>query len=221
MRAEYILFDLDGTIIKSDSGITKSFQAALSYFGIREKNIEILKSFVGPPLHESFMNHYQFTDEMYEKALKVFRKYYMEKGIYECELYPDVVECLRALRESGRKLYIATSKPEPQAKKVIRHLGIEKYFQMIGGADGDRNTSRATKAAVIDYVLKENKIYNIEKVLMVGDRSHDIIGAKANGLLSAGLLYGYGTREELESAGADKIYENIRELKEYILGREL
>ncbi|MDO4787677.1 MAG: HAD-IA family hydrolase [Johnsonella sp.] len=219
MDAKHIFFDLDGTLIKSDPGICRSFQAALSHFGIREEE-ENLKKFIGPPLHESFQNHYHFADAMYEKALKIFRAYYIEKGVYECDLYPGIEALLSELSKEGKRIYLATSKPEPQAIRILEYFKLSGYFTFIGGADGDRDTSRATKAAVIAHVMKETGLEQREEILMVGDRSHDIRGAKANKISSAGVLYGYGQRSELEEAGADMICETVSALRACILGKK-
>lgn len=217
MDAKHIFFDLDGTLIKSEQGICKSFQVALAHFGIREDE-ENLKKMIGPPLHESFRKHYNLIGARYEEALEIFRGYYIEKGVYECELYPGIRRLLSKLCGEGKRLYLATSKPEPQAVQILEHFNLEGRFSFIGGADGDRDTSRSTKAAVISYVMKEAGLKERDRILMVGDRSYDIKGAKENKIASAGVLYGYGKRAELEQAGADLICETVSELEQSILG---
>lgn len=213
MKQKHILFDLDGTIVRSDPGITKGVQKSLEYFGIYEK-IEELKKFVGPPMVESYTEFYNLTLEQYEKALSIFHAYYKTVGIFECELYEGIEEMLQILSKDN-KLYIATSKPETEAKRVIDHFGLNKYFTFIGGADGDFNTKRATKTAVIEYVLESNGIMDKSSAIMVGDKSHDIVGAFNAGLKSVAVLYGYGTVDEFEAA--DYIVKNVQDLRDMFL----
>ena len=213
MKQKHILFDLDGTIVKSDLGITKGVQKSLEHFGINEK-LEDLKKFVGPPMVESYTNFYGFSLKQYEEALDVFHDYYRSVGIFECELYEGIEEMLDSLSKEY-KLYVATSKPEREAKRVIEHFGLDKYFTFVGGSDGDFNTKRATKTAVIEYVLETNKIMDRGFAIMVGDKSHDIVGAGNAGLKSIGVLYGYGSLEEFE--GANYIVKNVEDLRDMFL----
>ena len=213
MKQKHILFDLDGTIVKSDLGITKGVQKSLEHFGINEK-LEDLKKFVGPPMVESYTNFYGFSLKQYEEALDVFHDYYRTVGIFECELYDGIEEMLDSLSREY-KLYVATSKPEREARRVIEHFGLDKYFTFVGGSDGDFNTKRATKTAVIEYVLETNKIMDRGFAIMVGDKSHDIVGAGNAGLKSIGVLYGYGDLEEFE--GANYIVKNVEDLRDMFL----
>ena len=195
MKQKHILFDLDGTIVRSDLGITKGVQKSLKHFGIYEE-LDDLKKFVGPPM------------------LDVFHDYYRSVGIFECELYEGIEEMLDSLSKEY-KLYVATSKPEREARRVIEHFGLDKYFTFVGGSDGDFNTKRATKTAVIEYVLETNKIMDRGFAIMVGDKSHDIVGAGNAGLKSVGVLYGYGDLEEFE--GANYIVKNVEDLRDMFL----
>lgn len=213
MKQKHILFDLDGTIVRSDLGITKGVQKSLEHFGIYEE-IDDLKKFVGPPMVESYTNFYGFSLEQYKEALDVFHDYYRTVGIFECELYDGIEEMLDSLSKEY-KLYVATSKPEREAKRVIEHFGLDKYFTFVGGSDGDFNTKRATKTAVIEYVLETNKIMDRGFAIMVGDKSHDIVGAGNAGLKSIGVLYGYGGLEEFE--GANYIVKNVEDLRDMFL----
>lgn len=213
MKQKHILFDLDGTIVRSDLGITKGVQKSLEHFGIYEE-LDDLKKFVGPPMVESYTNFYGFSLEQYKEALDVFHDYYRTVGIFECELYDGIEEMLESLSKEY-KLYVATSKPEREAKRVIEHFGLDKYFTFVGGSDGDFNTKRATKTAVIEYVLETNKIMDRGFAIMVGDKSHDIVGAGNAGLKSIGVLYGYGGLEELESA--NYIVRNVEDLRDMFL----
>ena len=213
MKQKHILFDLDGTIVRSDLGITKGVQKSLEHFGIYEE-IDDLKKFVGPPMVESYTNFYGFSLEQYKEALDVFHDYYRTVGIFECELYDGIEEMLDSLSKEY-KLYVATSKPEREARRVIEHFGLDKYFTFVGGSDGDFNTKRATKTAVIEYVLETNKIMDRGFAIMVGDKSHDIVGAGNAGLKSIGVLYGYGSLEEFE--GANYIVKNVEDLRDMFL----
>ncbi|EJZ69690.1 MAG: HAD-IA family hydrolase [Lachnoanaerobaculum sp.] len=213
MKQKHILFDLDGTIVRSDLGITKGVQKSLEHFGIYEE-LDDLKKFVGPPMVESYTNFYGFSLEQYKEALDVFHDYYRTVGIFECELYDGIEEMLDSLSKEY-KLYLATSKPEREAKRVIEHFGLDKYFTFVGGSDGDFNTKRATKTAVIEYVLETNKIMDRGFAIMVGDKSHDIVGAGNAGLKSIGVLYGYGGLEEFE--GANYIVKNVEDLRDMFL----
>ena len=213
MKQKHILFDLDGTIVRSDLGITKGVQKSLEHFGIYEE-LDDLKKFVGPPMVESYTNFYGFSLEQYKEALDVFHDYYRTVGIFECELYDGIEEMLDSLSKEY-KLYVATSKPEREAKRVIEHFGLDKYFTFVGGSDGDFNTKRDTKTAVIEYVLETNKIMDRGFAIMVGDKSHDIVGAGNAGLKSIGVLYGYGGLEEFE--GANYIVKNVEDLRDMFL----
>lgn len=213
MKQKHILFDLDGTIVRSDLGITKGVQKSLEHFGIYEE-LDDLKKFVGPPMVESYTNFYGFSLEQYKEALDVFHDYYRSVGIFECELYEGIEEMLDSLSKEY-KLYVATSKPEREARRVIEHFGLDKYFIFVGGSDGDFNTKRATKTAVIEYVLETNKIMDRGFAIMVGDKSHDIVGAGNAGLKSIGVLYGYGSLEEFE--GANYIVKNVEDLRDMFL----
>lgn len=213
MKQKHILFDLDGTIVRSAPGITKGVQKSLEQFEIYEEP-ENLKKFVGPPMVESYTQFYGFTIEQYEQALEVFHKYYKTVGIFECELYNGIENMLAVLSKEYR-LYIATSKPETEARKVIAHFGLDKYFTFVGGADGDFNTKRATKAAVIEYVLESNDIKDRDLAIMVGDKSHDIVGASNTGLRSIGVTYGYGSLDELSNA--NYIVKDVNDLRDMFL----
>ena len=213
MKQKHILFDLDGTIVRSDPGITRGVQKSLEQFGIYEEP-ENLKKFVGPPLVESYTKLYGLSLLQYEKALEIFLEYYRSTGIFECELYEGIEEMLKVLSVEYR-LYIATSKPEKEARRVIEHFGLDKYFTFVGGSDGDFNTKRSTKAAVIEYVLKSNNIEDKTAAIMVGDKVHDIVGANTVGLKSIGILYGYGSMEEFDKA--NYIVRTVDDLREMFI----
>ncbi len=212
---QYLLLDLDGTITDPMIGITSSVEYALSYFNIKVSRLEELCPFIGPPLIDSFKEFYNFTDEQAQIALKKYREYFTTKGIFENSVYDGIEEFLQSQINQGRKLMLATSKPEPFAKQILEHFKLDHYFSFIGGATLDG--TRSTKTDVIRYVLETNHITDLSDTIMIGDRKHDIEGAKNNGIASIGVLYGYGDKAELEKAGADYIVADINELTTIIL----
>ena len=210
---QYLLFDLDGTLTDPMVGITSSVQYALEKFGVRVRYLKELIPFIGPPLAESFQKFYGFSKEDAERAIQYYREYYAPKGIFENEVYEGISEMLAHLTEAGFTLLVATSKPTVFAKKVLKHFGMEDYFSFVGGSELDG--SRTKKAEVISYILKICGI-RAKEAIMIGDRRHDIEGGKACGLESVGVLYGYGTEQELTEAGADHIIRTVAELEDYL-----
>lgn len=215
MKKKYILFDLDGTLSDSAEGITKSVAYALEKFGISE-DYRNLGFFVGPPLVDMFMEKYNMTEADAFTALKFFRERFEEKGIYENSAYDGVEEMLSKLSGGGKKLIVATSKPEKFARIIIERYGFTKYFTFVGGAAMDE-TTRINKEQVIDYCLCKCGITDINDCIMVGDRFHDVEGASKHGIKTVGVLYGYGTRDELLGAGAVNVCETPDELCRYLL----
>lgn len=213
-KYDIFFFDLDGTITDSSLGITNSVMYALKKYGIEEKDRSRLYRFIGPPLNFSFREYYGFSEEEAWEAVKYYREYYQDTGIFENRVYDGFEEMLKELKAAGKKMIVATSKPEPYARRIIEHFGLSGYFDYVAGMelDGDRGT----KTEVIRYALKKCCIKDTEKVLMVGDREHDVTGAKETGLACLGVLYGFGTREELEEAGADYIAEKPGDILRFI-----
>lgn len=207
-----VFFDLDGTITESGTGITKSVAYALQKQGIVETDQAKLNLFVGPPLLQSFQDYYGFTPEQARKGVEDYREYYAVKGIFENRVYDGVEPMLRTLRDAGRRCVLATAKPEHYAVLILEHFGLDRYFEAVCGATMDER--RTNKTEVIAYALRKT---GVTQAVMVGDREHDILGAKAYGLASVGVLYGYGSREELEAAGADRIAASPREAAQLIL----
>ncbi len=207
MKKANILFDLDGTLSDPMIGITKSVQYALARFGIKANDLRELLGFIGPPLKGSFQNFYGFSDAQATEAVEIYREYFSKTGLFENEIYPGIPQLLKALTQQGKKLYLATSKPTVFATQILEHFSISQYFSFVGGSllSGER----VEKEDVIRYVLEENKIKK-ETAVMIGDRSFDIEGAKACGISSIGVLYGYGSRGEFIKA--DAIAETVTEL---------
>lgn len=205
---KYILFDLDGTLTDAADGITNSVKYSLKKFDIEETDESKLRKFLGPPLLMSFREIYGFTPEQAEKAIEYYREYFTPHGIFENEVYDGIPELLKYLKEQGKTLIVATSKPEPFAKKIIEHFSLAKYFDMVAGSNMDN--TRCKKAQVIEYAINTLGIKSREQAVMVGDREHDIIGAMQTGIKSIGVLYGYASAGELEKAGADFIARTPR-----------
>ena len=205
MKYQTILFDLDGTLTDPGEGITRSVAYALESFGIHVPDRKVLYPFIGPPLLDSFMEFYGFSQEKARQAIEKYREYFGRQGIFENELYPGVPEALEQLKKAGARLVLATNKPEPYAKEILDHFHLMGYFDFLSGSQLDGTRSR--KGEVIAHALHHCGKGPAEKALMVGDRKHDVQGALENHIPCAGVLYGYGSREELEQAGAQWIVE--------------
>ena len=216
-KYDTVLFDLDGTLTDPGMGITNSVIYALERFEIAVADRSELYCFIGPPILDSFEKYYGFTKEDAKKAVKYYREYYTEKGIYENLLYEGVRPMLKRISENGMKILLATSKPEPFAKQILIHFGIIDSFDLVSGALLDE--TRTAKDAVIAHALAASGV-SAESAVMVGDRKYDIIGAKKNHLASVGVLYGYGSREELQCAGADRLANDISDLETILLSRK-
>ena len=215
MNQTYILFDLDGTLTDPGMGITNSVMHALAHFGITVTDRSELYRFIGPPLIDSFMDYYGLTEDEAVEAVVVYREYFADKGWVENTVYEGIEEMLSELVTAGKVLLVATSKPQIFADKILIHFGLDKYFTHICGValQAPRGYS---KADVIREALAKAGVVDLTTAVMVGDRHHDIDGAKAVGLDSIGVLYGYGDRAEHEAAGADAIVESVAELRKLI-----
>ncbi len=207
---EVALFDLDGTLIDSGEGITNSVAYSLRKFGIEIKDKTELYRFIGPPLHESYEKFYGFSKEKAKTAVEYYREYYREKGIFENQVYEGVEELLKTLYDAGKLLIVATSKPKLFAEQILNYLDLAKYFTYIAGANMDGTMTK--KAEVIQYALTTADVSDFSKAVMIGDREHDILGAKAVGVDAIGVLFGYGDYEELKNAGADYIVKKAEEI---------
>ena len=212
---KYILFDLDGTITDPMLGITKSVKYALNKFDIEVENLDDLCKFIGPPLKDSFMNFYGFNEEDALKAITFYREYFSVTGLYENVVYENFEDMLIALKEQNKSLIIATSKPTVFAEKILEHFNLKKYFDFIAGSNLDN--TRTKKADVISYALEQQGLTEASEMIMIGDREHDVIGAKALGIESIGVLHGYGSYEELSNSGATYIVKDVKELKSLLM----
>ena len=214
MKYKTIFFDLDGTITDSAPGIMNSIKYALEKNHLPMLSEEQLRSFIGPPLRGQFCKVCGLADEESARMVEDYREYYRDKGIFGNNVYDGVIEMLEKLRKKGFRLAIATSKPEKYAKIIMDHFHLTKYFACVAGMEMDGG--RGTKAQVITYALEKNDITDKSKVLMIGDREHDVIGALENGLDCLGILYGFGSRKEFEEAGADYIRENVEDILQFV-----
>lgn len=208
-----VLFDLDGTLTDPAEGITNSVAYALERYGIRVEDKKSLYSFIGPPLNDSFMQYYGFSPEKAMEAIGVYREYFRDRGIFENEVYEGIPELLDRIKKSGRKIVLATSKPEEFAVRILEHFDLIGYFDVVAGASMDEKRNK--KGDVIKYAMEKGG-FSAEGAVMIGDREHDIFGAVENGLPSIGVLYGYGDRKELEAAGAAYIAEAVKDIFELL-----
>lgn len=207
---QHILFDLDGTITDPKEGITNAVLYALDKLNITCDDKESLTSFIGAPLVKEFENRFNLSNDDANKALEYYREYYKDKGIFECKLFDKIENLFIHLKDSDKKIYLATSKVTPFAIDLLNHFNIFNYFTFIGGSTLDG--TRSTKDDVIEYVIKENGLTDLDSLVMIGDKSFDSIGAHANGIECVGVLYGYGTKEEHIENNADYIVSTIDEL---------
>lgn len=212
---QYVLFDLDGTLTNPGLGITNSVMYALRKFGINVSDRSQLYPFIGPPLRDSFRVYYGFSDEQCERAVRYYREYFKKSGMYENEVYDGINELLTRLKASGRSLVVATSKPEVFALEILRHFDLYRYFNFVAGAT--LNDVRNQKADIIKYALETLNITEKSSAIMIGDRKHDIIGARETGLDSIGVLYGYGTCDELKDSGATYIADTSADIWNKVL----
>ena len=211
----YILFDLDGTLTDPGEGITRSVAHALRHFGIEVTDRTTLYPFIGPPLLDSFRRYYGFSDEQAAQAVGWFREYFETTGLFENTVYPGVPEMLAALTAAGKRLVLATSKPEVFARRILEHFSLASYFTYIAGANMDETRTR--KADVVAYALESAGVADASRAVMVGDREYDVLGAREAGLSTVGVLYGYGSRAELEQAGAIAIASSVDQLQAVLL----
>ncbi len=206
----YYLFDFDGTLCDTTSGIFNSIIYALDCYGIKETDLKKLEYFVGPPLFESFKTVYGVSDEDANWLIAKYRERYKTKASEESEIYDGIKELLKRLKQSDKKVAIASSKPKIFVEEISKHHGIEKYYDFIAAEDFKNNHS--SKQELINTCLKFFGNPDKAEVIMVGDRFYDINGAKSVGVDSAGAVYGFGTKEELTKAGADYILNSPEDL---------
>ncbi|MBP3489637.1 MAG: HAD hydrolase-like protein [Roseburia sp.] len=211
-----VLFDLDGTIINSEEGITRCVQYALRAYGIEEPDRKKLLCFIGPPLDPVFRERYGMTDEEAWQAVEKYRERFDVKGIFECCLYDGVREAIVRLKEAGYVLALASSKPETACERILEHFSLRQYFDEVVGSTLDGSIS--TKQEVLEELGRRMADCQIGKdeMCLIGDTKYDAAGAKAFGIRCIGVGYGFGTKEELLSAGAEAVFDQIEEVERYI-----
>ena len=212
---KYIFFDLDGTLTDSKEGIFNCLRYAFETLGDPVPEEAVLRKFIGPPLQDGFQEYYGFSEAQADEAVLYYRERFRNVGIFENGVYDGIEEMLKAAKQSGKKLALATSKPQHFAEIIMNHYGLAQYIDVLVGSRGDGQT----KADVIRQVFVEAGLDETTKkqAIMVGDRLHDIEGAKECGIDSLGVRFGYAKENELENAGADYIVATPQELKEFIL----
>ena len=215
MKYETILFDLDGTLTDPALGITSGVAYALDAFGNKYESLKSLEEFIGPPLREHFMEYCSVSRETAEEYVKKYREYYSVTGLYENKVYPGIENMLKALKNNGKKVVLATSKPEKFAKIILDHFKLSEYFDFIAGAL--MSNTRTKKDEVIAYALENIGGVDIERTIMVGDRMHDVEGAAKFGISTIGVTYGYGSQKELTDSGAAYVVDTVEQLTELLL----
>ena len=208
------LFDLDGTLTDPEEGITRCVAYALAHFGIEVSELRSLRKFIGPPLKDSFMEFYGLSEPDALAAIDKYRERFSAIGIFENRLYPGIESVLSQLCGDGLTLAVASSKPEVYVKQILEHFNLSRFFTAVCGSELDGR--RTDKAEVISYALAALSSPPAADCVMVGDRMHDIIGARKNSLRSVGVLYGFGSRVELLQAGADRLAEAVSDVYDAI-----
>lgn len=214
-KYKYCLFDLDGTLTDPAPGITASVAYALEMFGIEVSERAELNKFIGPPLVYSFKTYFGFTDDMAKQALLYYRERFSAGGLYENEIYPGIAELLKNIKVGGGKVILATSKPEEFAAMILEHFDILKHFEFVAGNTLDE--TRPEKRQVIEHIINNYPDISSENTVMVGDREYDVLAAKEFSLPSVGVLFGYGSLEELKTAGADMLAEDVPALSALLI----
>ena len=215
---QYIFWDLDGTIMDTYEGISKGMQYALAYFGIREEDENVLRTFIGPPLRQSIPEKYPLNARQTEVAVDKYREFYHDGGMFLCRPYPGVEAVLRNMARKDVIQAVTSSKPEVMCRKILKHFGLEDCFDEIVGASLDGKID--TKEAVLEEAVRRLKLTDLSRAVLIGDTKYDVQGAKALGIDCIGITYGFGTRRELETYGADVIFDTIEETERYLNGGE-
>ena len=214
---QYLLFDLDGTLTNPKEGITKSVQYALRHFGIEVADPDTLTPYIGPPLIPSFMEFHGLTQEQALESLQVYRKRFESVGLFENEVLDGVPEMLCSLKQKGRYVAVASSKPEAYVRRILEHFDLLQFFDEVVGASMDEKLS-AKKDIIGEALRRMGKSPGDQDVLMVGDRMHDVEGAKLCGLDSLGVYTGFAPEGELEEAGATYVFHTIKEMADFLAG---
>lgn len=213
---QYILYDLDGTLTDPREGITKSVQYALAKMGIEEPDLSALEHFIGPPLYDEFRRCYDFDDVQAKQAVAAYRERFSVDGWKENILFDGVPAMLKTLRAAGKTLAIASSKPTLFVEKILELFEIASYFDVVSGATLDGSIS--TKAQVVEQALTLLSVKDRKSAVLVGDRMHDVEGARSCGIDCVGVTFGFGGLQELQQAGAKYIVQDFAELMHLLAG---
>ena len=211
-----ILFDLDGTLIDSSEGITKSTQYALAHYGIIENDLSKFYKFIGPPLVASFKKYYDFPEEQAVEAVAVYRERYNKIGLFECSLYPGVRECIEKLKAQGYLIGMASSKPEVSCRRILEHFGILELFDDVVGATFDGRID--TKEEVLNEVMHRGRDGPKDGMCLIGDTMVDVEGANQVGIRTVAVNFGFGNVQEMVEAGAVAVCDDMEELPEIVAG---
>ena len=211
------LFDLDGTLTQSEFGILASAKYALEKFGIYEADEKKLKRFIGPPLYVSFSEFYGLTGADGEEAVRLYREVYEAENFKNAPVYDGIPDALAALKDAGASLMVVTSKPQEMAERVVEHVGLKPYFDTIVGPG--REMLSPSKTVLIERALS---LADLDKknAVMIGDRKFDMEGAVGAGIDSIGVLYGYGSKDELEKAGAKFFAETPAQIERLVIAAQ-
>lgn len=209
-----ILFDLDGTLIDSSEGITKSTQYALAHYGIIENDLSKFYKFIGPPLVASFKKYYDFSEEQAVEAVAVYRERYNKIGLFECSLYPGVRECIEKLKAQGYLIGMASSKPEVSCRRILEHFGILELFDDVVGATFDGRID--TKEEVLNEVMRRWSDVPKDEMCLIGDTMFDVEGANQVGIRTVAVTFGFGDVEQMVKAGAVAVCEDMAKLPEIV-----
>ncbi|MCM1465830.1 MAG: HAD hydrolase-like protein [Bacteroidales bacterium] len=215
---QYLLFDLDGTLMDPKVGITTCVQYALQSFGIEEPDIDKLEPFIGPPLRESFIKYYGFSREQAEEAVAKYREHFENTGIFENKVYEGIPKMLKNLKNKGMHLAVASSKPQVFVERILEHFHLKQYFEVVVGCelDGKREKKSEVVAEALNRLFQDKPVEK-DLVYMIGDRNFDVEGAKSLHVECVGVTYGYGSMEELKAAKADYIVQSVEELEKFLL----
>lgn len=213
MKYTDILFDLDGTLTDPMMGITNAVMYALRHFGIEVADRRELYPFIGPPLTDSFEKFYGFSHEQALEAVKEYRVYFSDIGLFENEVYDGIPQLLQALTAAGAHLSVASSKPTVFVERILEHFDLRRYFDTVVGSE--LGGERVEKEDVIAFVMQKRHLNSNDAVLMVGDRSFDVQGATINGIPAVGVAYGYGERDEFQ--GAVYVADTVADLQTFLL----
>ncbi len=210
MSFNYIIFDLDGTLTDPSEGIINSIVYALKKMNINFKDREFLKKFIGPPLHESFMKYFNMNKEKAFLAVKYYREYFSEKGIYENKIYPGIKELLMELKNKNKFLILCTSKPTVYAEKILKYFDIYECFNFIKGSNLDGTFT--LKEELLKFILEKFKDKNRKEFIFIGDHELDVKAAKKFGIKIIAVTYGFGNFEKIKELKPDFIADSALEL---------